>query len=84
MSVPANEEPNEFVVSAELAEVAERQGVPLHAGERVRFEVIEGGRDDDSDPPAPDLFGWIGSIKDADPHLAENARTVLRAEFSQQ
>jgi hypothetical protein len=45
MSTSAEDGPHEFVVAPELAEVAERLGVPLHAGDRVRFEVIDGGRD---------------------------------------
>ncbi len=49
MSVSASDGPHEFVVAPELAEVAERLGVPLHAGDRVRFEVIAGGA---SDTPA--------------------------------
>ena len=42
MSTPASET-HEFVVAPELAELAERLGVPLHAGDRVRFQVINGG-----------------------------------------
>jgi hypothetical protein len=33
----------DFVVPPELAEVAERLGVPLRAGDRVRFEVVDDG-----------------------------------------
>ena len=43
MSTSAADGPHEFVVPRELAEVAERLGVPLHTGDRVRFEVIVGG-----------------------------------------
>ncbi len=39
MSVSAADGSHEFVVAPELAEVAERLGVHLHAGEHVRFEV---------------------------------------------
>ena len=42
MSTSAADGVHEFVVAPELAEVAERLGVPLHAGDRVRFEVIDG------------------------------------------
>ena len=42
MSTSAADGPHVFVVEPELAEVAERLGVPLHAGDRVRFEVVEG------------------------------------------
>lgn len=44
MSMPAAGEQHEFVVAPEPAEVAERLGLPLHTGDRVRFEVIEGSR----------------------------------------
>ena len=43
MSVHAADDPHVLVVAPEPAEVAERLGVPLHAGDRVRFEVIAGG-----------------------------------------
>jgi hypothetical protein len=85
MSMPAADDAHEFVVAPELAEVAERLGVPLHAGDRVRFEVIRGGAEEGGParrepwPPA-----WIGSIVTDDEHLAERARTVLRAEFGDQ
>ena len=82
MSIHAADDSHEFVVVPELAELAERLGLPLHTGDRVRFEVIEGGRDDDGParhepwPPA-----WVGSIVTDDEHLAERAREVMRAEL---
>ena len=85
MSVPAADDGYEFVVAPELAEVAERLGVPLHAGDRVRLEVIHGGADEHGPtrrepwPPA-----WVGSITTDDEHLAERARTVLRTELGDQ
>ncbi len=84
MSMSAAEGAYEFVVARELAEVAERFGVPLHAGDRVRFEVIDGGQPGggpgrrESWPPA-----WVGSITTDDEHLATRARDVLRAEFGE-
>jgi hypothetical protein len=82
MSVPANDDGYEFVVAPELAEVAERLGVPLHAGDRVRFEVVEGGNDPTRHEPWPPP--WVGSIVTDDEQLAERARTVMRAEFGHQ
>ena len=85
MSVPAADDAHEFVVAPELAEVAERLGGPLHAGDRIRFEVIDGGADEDVPsrrepwPPA-----WVGSIVTDDENLAEHARTVMRAELGDQ
>lgn len=73
---------HEFVVAPELAEVAERLGVPLYVGDRVRFEVIQGGLADAGParhepwPPA-----WVGSVVTDDEHLAERARNAMRAEF---
>lgn len=51
MSAAASDGPYEFVIAPELADVAERLGVPLHAGDRVRLEIIEGGVRDDEDSP---------------------------------
>lgn len=82
MTVHASDDAHEFVVARELAEVAKRLGVPLHAGDRVRFEVIEGGLSDDGPtrrepwPPA-----WVGSIVTDDENLASRAREIMRAEF---
>jgi hypothetical protein len=78
MSAPTPD-PHEFVVPPELAEVAERLGLPWHVGDRVRFEG-EGGADDpasrESWPPP-----WVGSIGGAEPDLGERAREVMRAEL---
>ena len=85
MSVPAPDELHEFVVAPELAEVAERLGVPLHTGDRVRFEVIARGPTDAGparrEPLAPTC---VGSIVTDDEHLAEQARDVMRAELDDQ
>jgi len=84
MSMAADDGAHEFVVAPELAEVAERLGVPLHAGDRVRFEVIEGGLAEGAPirhepwPPA-----WVDSIVTDDEHLAGRARDVMRAEFGE-
>jgi hypothetical protein len=85
MSMPAADGPHEFVVAPELAEVAERLGVPLHAGDRVRFEVIEGGQPDNAGPGRREPWppAWVDSIATDDEHLAARARDVLRAEFSE-
>ena len=50
MTMAAGDDAHEFVVAPELAEVAERLCVPLHAGDRVRFVVIEGGFADGGAP----------------------------------
>lgn len=84
MSMPAGDGAHEFVVSHELAEVAERLGVPLHVGDRVRFEVIEGGLAGDAptrhEPWPPP---WVDSIVTDDEHLASRAREVMRTEFGE-
>lgn len=84
---------DELVVSEEMAELAERQGVHLHAGERVRFVVV---RDADQttvvsvaareEPPSGQTWppAWVGSIKDAEPDLATNFRQIMRDEITNQ
>ena len=84
MSMSTPEESHEFVVSPELAEAAKRSGVELHAGDRVRFEVIEGGQRVDDDRPArrePWPPVWVGSIKTGETDLGARAREVMRAEL---
>jgi hypothetical protein len=86
MSMPAGDGAHEFVVAPELAEVAKRLGVPLHAGDRVRFEVIEGGLAEGDSPVRPEAWppAWVDSIVTDDEHLASRTRGVMRAEFGQQ
>jgi hypothetical protein len=80
---PQPDDGHEFVVAPELAEVAERLGVPLHAGDRVRFEVIDGdgvtGGPTSREPWPP---RWVKSIKTDEGHLGARAREIMRAEFS--
>lgn len=85
MSMPAADGAHEFVVAPELAAIAERLGGPLHAGDRVRFEVIEGARADSGEPPRRELWPppWVGSIITDDEQLATRARDVLKAELSE-
>ena len=58
---------HEFVVAPE---VAERPGVPLHAGDRVRFEVIDGGLADGGAPTRHEPWppAWVDSIVIDDEH----------------
>jgi hypothetical protein len=88
MSMSAEpDDSHEFVVAPELAEVAERLGVPLHAGDRVRFEVVDGGDQVTEGGPASRRSwppAWIDSINTGETDLGVRAREVLRAEFSQQ
>ena len=80
MSMPAADGPHEFVVAPELAEVAERLGVPLHAGDRVRFEVIAGG----SDTPRRRRLSWLGSVSTGEHTLSERAKDDIRTGMGQQ
>lgn len=84
MSLPAADGPHEFVVAPELAEVAERLGLPLHVGDRVRLEVIEGGKSDAGGPNRREPWppAWVGSIVTEDEHLATNASEIMRAELT--
>lgn len=76
MSTPAPDGPHEFVVAPELAEVAERLGVPLHAGDRVRFEVIDG---DLPDTPPRRRLSWLGSVSTGEHTLSERAKDDIQA-----
>ena len=71
MSMSAADGAHEFVVAPELAEVAERLGVPLHAGNRVRFEVIDGDRDT---APRRRKLDWLGSVSTGEHTLSERLR----------
>jgi hypothetical protein len=75
MSVSAADGAHEFVVAPELAEVAERLGVPLHAGDRVRFEVINGERET---APRRRRLGWIGSVSTGEHTLSERVKDDVR------
>ena len=75
MSVSAADGSHEFVVAPELAEVAERLGVPLHAGDRVRFEVIPGKR---SDIPRHRRLSWLGSVSTGEHPLSGRVKDDTR------
>lgn len=76
MSMSAADGSHEFVVAPELAEVAERLGVPLHAGDRVRFEVVEGGRDT---APRRRRLGWLGTVGTSEHTLSERVKDDVRS-----
>jgi hypothetical protein len=76
MSTSAADGPHEFVVPRELAEVAERLGVPLHTGDRVRFEVIDGGRSEVA--PRRRRLSWLGSVSSGEHTLSERAKDDIR------
>lgn len=66
---------HEFVVAPELAEVAERLGVPLHGGDRVRFEVIDVDRDT---VPRRRQLDWLGSVSTGERTLSERLKDDVR------
>lgn len=76
MSTSAADGAHEFVVAPELAEVAERLGVPLHAGDRIRFEVVEGIRDS---APRRRRLGWLGSVSSGEHTLSERVKDDVRS-----
>ena len=76
MSTSAEDGAHEFVVAPELAEVAERLGVPLHAGDRVRFEIIDGDRDT---APSRRRLSWLGSVSTGEHTLSERVKDDTRA-----
>lgn len=85
MSMPRPEEAHEFIVSPELAQAAEHLGVPLHAGDRVRLEVIEGEKSPD-EPTQRDREPWpppwVGAIKTDEGRVGAHAREIMRAEIA--
>ena len=76
MSASAADGAHEFVVAPELAAVAERLSVPLHAGDRVRFEVIDGGQDA---APRHRRLSWLGSVSTGEHTLSERAKDDIRS-----
>jgi hypothetical protein len=76
MSTSAADGSHEFVVPRELAEVAERLGVPLHTGDHVRFEVIDGGRPEAA--PRRRRLSWLGSVSSGEHTLSERAKDDIR------
>lgn len=76
----------EFVVSADLAAVAERQGVPLYAGDRVRFEIIEGGKTEHDGPSSKGPWppAWFDSITTDRSDLSTTFRQIMRDEIAEQ
>ncbi len=81
VNMSAADSPHEFVVAPELAEVAERLGVPLHAGDRVRFEVIDG---DGADTPRRRRLSWLGSVSTGEHTLSERAKDDIRTGIGQE
>jgi hypothetical protein len=83
----AAHEQNELIIDGPLAQELERKGVHLHPGDRVRFEVLDGGRHHElSSSPTPTGrpgLSWIGSIKNGPEDLAERSKEILRAELGQ-
>lgn len=78
MSTSAADGAHEFVVAPELAEVAERLGVPRHAGDRVRFEVIDG---DLETAPRRRRLSWLGSVSTGEHTLSGLARNSFGGQF---
>jgi hypothetical protein len=80
MGTHAADDADELVVAPELAEVAERLGVPLHVGDRVRFKVIQEGLPDNA-PTHRETWPPVGAgstITD-DERLAERVREVVQS-----
>jgi hypothetical protein len=71
----------ELVVDASLVEELERRGVHLHAGDRVRLELVSST--DAPDTSRDELWdAFIGSGGDSgDPDLSVKAKEIVRAEM---
>jgi len=71
--------PHEFVVDAPLADELERRGVHVHAGDRVRLELVSADQRDDD--PSEAWAAFVGSFSSGDPDFAERSEDILQAEF---
>jgi hypothetical protein len=71
MSVSAADGAHEFVAP----ELAERLGVPLHAGDRVRFEVID---DEREAAPRRWRLDWLATVSTGEHTLSERAKDDTR------
>jgi hypothetical protein len=75
----------ELVVDASLAGELERRGVHVHAGDRVRLELVRGldaGTAETESPPRQS--GWdayVGRFSSSEPDLARRAKEIVRAEM---
>jgi hypothetical protein len=73
--------PHELVVDGPLADELERRGVHVHAGDRLRLQLVPKQGRKDQRTAAWEAF--VGSFTSDDPHLAERSEDILRAELSQ-
>jgi hypothetical protein len=75
----AAEEPQELVVDGPLADELERRGVHLHAGDRVKLQLVHDQERTDEQTAAWEAF--VGSFTSDEPDLAERTEEILRAEL---
>lgn len=75
---PNDEYLNELVVSSELLAAAEQQGVHLHAGDRVRLEVIQS---EGAEHPRQRHLPWLGAIATGKGDLGARAKEIVRDEM---
>ena len=71
--------PHELVVDSPLADELERLGVHVHAGDRVRLELVV-----DQELPDEQAAAWeafVGSFATGDPDFAQRSEEILRAEL---
>ena len=83
MSVPATDGSHEFIITPELAEVAERLGVLLA---RRRPGPVRGHRrrGEGSDAPRRRRLSWLGSVSTGEHTLSERAKDDIRTGMGQQ
>lgn len=77
MSSSSSDDSVEFVVSHEVAKAAQRDGVRLPEGYRVRLTLITSN---DVDPAARDI-PWIGMARSGQGDLGSRTKDILREEM---
>lgn len=79
MVEPARADSLELVVDQPLAEELERRGLRgVHAGDRVRFELLHGGGAGVGKPWPAD---WSGGFRSGRTDLGRRAKEIIRAEY---
>jgi hypothetical protein len=71
--------PHELVVDGPLADELERRGVHVHAGERLRLQLVPEHEQTDEHTAAWDAF--VGSFTTGESDFAERSEEILRAEL---
>jgi hypothetical protein len=71
--------PQEIVLDERLAGQLRRRGIQVHAGDRVRLQLVSKEEHNDQEIGAWDAF--VGGFTSEEPDLAERSEDILRAEL---